>query len=460
VLLPVPLEVSTLFKPDVLKSDLEIKLKAVWLVCKQECIPEEGEFALKIPVQGSTALHKAAFDAAAALYPQALSSPASAKIAGQQLQFRIEQLPEALRGKKLELFPEAAEVLENGARLDASSGVNADANSGANSGAKWTQAWQGQVWTASFPISAQRSASPAEMPLVLTADGQPAYRVLATVQSSWPSLAPKAQMSPELTAALAANANASKAPIHVDGDVTSLLPALLFALIGGLILNLMPCVFPVLAIKVLSFSQASSTLQGQRARVTSGMAYTAGVILSFIALGGLMLALRAGGQALGWGFQLQSPAVIAALAVLFTLIALNLLGVFELASILPSSVATLQAKNPQIDAFLTGVLAVAVASPCTAPFMGASLGFALGLPAWQALAVFAVLGLGMALPYLIASIAPGFAARMPKPSQRWLGCCGCMGSKQALMARPHCWLLCCCWRCWSGRSVCKGVHAG
>jgi thiol:disulfide interchange protein len=107
--------------------------------------------------------------------------------------------------------------------------------------------------------------------------------------------------------------------------------------------------------------------------------------------------------------------VVAVLAALFTLIGLNLLGVFEFANVLPSSVATLQAKNPQIDAFLSGVLAVAIASPCTAPFMGASLGFALGLPAWQALAVFAALGVGMALPYLAASVVPAVARMLPRP---------------------------------------------
>jgi thiol:disulfide interchange protein len=178
-----------------------------------------------------------------------------------------------------------------------------------------------------------------------------------------------------------------------------------------LILNLMPCVLPVLAIKVLGFANAPS----QQARVAGGVAYTVGVVLSFLALGGLMLALRAGGEVLGWGFQLQSPAVVGALAVLFTLIALNLLGVFELANFLPSSVATLQAKNPQVDALLSGVLAVAIASPCTAPFMGASLGYALGLPAWQALAVFAALGIGMALPYLAASVVPAVAKLLPRP---------------------------------------------
>ncbi len=406
VLLPVPLEISTLFKPDFLKPDLEVKLKAVWLVCKQECIPEEGEFALKIPATSSTALHKAAFDAAFAAHPQDVKSQATAKIAGKQLEFSLRDLPAALRGKSLQLFPETAEVLDNGARLAS------EAAQAPKAAIQWTQAWAADVWTASFPLSAQRSASPDVMPLVLTVDGKTAYRVNAKVEGAWPAVAAAAQVPPELAAALKANAGASAKPIQAGGDaVTSLLPALLLALLGGLILNLMPCVLPVLAIKVLGFANAPS----QKARVAGGVAYTVGVVLSFLALGGLMLALRAGGEALGWGFQLQSPLVVASLALLFTLIALNLLGVFELSSILPSSVATLQAKNPSVDAFLSGVLAVAIASPCTAPFMGASLGFALGLPAWQALAVFAALGIGMALPYLAASLVPALANTLPRP---------------------------------------------
>jgi thiol:disulfide interchange protein len=405
VLLPVPLEISTLYKPDLFKPDLEIKLKAVWLVCKKECIPEEGEFALKIPATSSTALSKPAFDAALALHPQDVPSDAKAKIAGDQLELNVPHLPVALRGKILQIFPETAEVLENGAKLISEQGSKATA--------RWSQAWQGDVWTASFPLSAQRSASPETMPLVLTADGSTALRVQAKVEGSWPKVAAAAQVPPELAAALAANANASKAPVNAGGEssVKGLLPALFLALIGGLILNLMPCVLPVLAIKVLGFANAPNN----QARVAGGVAYTVGVVLSFIALGGLMLALRAGGEALGWGFQLQSPLVVASLALLFTLIALNLLGVFEFANILPSSLATLQAKNPQADAFLSGVLAVAIASPCTAPFMGASLGFALGLPAWQALSVFAALGMGMALPYLAASLIPAVANLLPRP---------------------------------------------
>jgi thiol:disulfide interchange protein DsbD len=145
------------------------------------------------------------------------------------------------------------------------------------------------------------------------------------------------------------------------------------------------------------------------------LAYTAGVVVSFVTLGGVLLTLRAAGEALGWGFQLQNPMVVSALAVLFTLIALNLLGVFEFGAMLPQSLLNARAKSPSTDAFLSGVLATAVASPCTAPFMGASLGLAIVWPTAQALAVFAALGVGMAAPYLLASWVPSVANLLPKP---------------------------------------------
>jgi thiol:disulfide interchange protein DsbD len=145
------------------------------------------------------------------------------------------------------------------------------------------------------------------------------------------------------------------------------------------------------------------------------VSYTVGVVLSFVLLGGVVLLLRASGEQLGWGFQLQSPWVVSGLAVLFTLIALNLLGLFEMGQLLPSQWASHQAKHPVMDAFLSGVLAVAVASPCTAPFMGASLGLAMTLPAWQALSIFATMGVGLALPYLLASWWPALVKLLPQP---------------------------------------------
>ncbi len=190
--------------------------------------------------------------------------------------------------------------------------------------------------------------------------------------------------------------------------------ALLLALGGGLLLNLMPCVLPVLSLKVLGLSMHETGHGDAKARMASGLAYTAGVVLSFLALAAGLLALRSAGEAVGWGFQLQSPLVVAGLAALFTLIGLNLAGVFEVGTLLGGLAGT-RAKRPWVDAGLTGVLAVAVAAPCTAPFMGAALGFAVGLPAPQALLIFAALGLGLALPFLLVSVVPGLARWLPKP---------------------------------------------
>jgi thiol:disulfide interchange protein len=402
VLLPVPLTITPAFKLSLLTSDIDIKLKATWLVCRKECIPEEGEFALKLPVKGSTAINSAQFNAAFAQGPKpvllavaGVSTPSSLTIDGSSIALAVHNLPVALRGKTLEFYPESNEVIETAAAF--------------------TQSWNGAVWNARVPLSAQRSNSPLMMPIVLAADvdgARQSYRTEIKVTGDWPKLAAVAQMPPALETALKAN-SASSAPV---GPPITLLAAILGALIGGLILNLMPCVFPVLAIKVMSFANVSaSQADDRRAHQISGVAYTAGVIMSFLALGALMLALRAGGEQLGWGFQLQSPAVVAALAVLFTVLGLNLAGMFEFGSFLPSSIASKQAKNPTVNAFLSGVLAVAIASPCTAPFMGASLGLAIGLPVFEGLLVFGAIGVGMALPYLAASLIPAVARALPRP---------------------------------------------
>jgi thiol:disulfide interchange protein DsbD len=228
--------------------------------------------------------------------------------------------------------------------------------------------------------------------------------IQAAVAGAWPTAAPPPAALPALNEAPATAMSAQPA--------TSLPLALLLALAGGALLNLMPCVFPVLSLKLLGFAVHADD---RRQLLAGGLAYTAGVVLSFVALAGLLLALRAGGEQLGWGFQLQQPAVVAALAALFTLIGLNLAGVFELGSVLPGSWGAARARHPTLDSALTGVLAVAVASPCTAPFMGASLGLAVTLPALEALSIFAALGLGMALPYLAASAWPRLARALPRP---------------------------------------------
>jgi thiol:disulfide interchange protein DsbD len=397
LLLPVPLTVAPGFSGDA----LAVRLSAQWLVCKDVCIPQQGEFALRVPARASSAAQRALFEAAFAAQPQDVAgAQAHAELVdgAKTLRVSIAGLPAALQGQALAFFPEAAGVFEHAAKPAAR--------------------WDGAVWHADVPISAQRFESPTRLHAVLTAPGLPSgARVGMAIAGTWPALV----VAPTQAAA-------QPAPLPPPSPSTDLGfgLALLFALVGGALLNLMPCVFPVLSLKVLGFAGHAHS---RRAQAGGGIAYSAGVVLSFVALAGLLIALRAGGEQIGWGFQLQSPGFVAALAVLFTVIALNLAGLFEFGSLLPSGAAALRLRHPLADSFLTGVLAVAVASPCTAPFMGAALGLAFTLPAAQALLLFAALGVGMALPYLALSFWPGLARAMPKPGA-W------MATFKAVMAFP------------------------
>jgi thiol:disulfide interchange protein DsbD len=199
-----------------------------------------------------------------------------------------------------------------------------------------------------------------------------------------------------------------------DNDGTAAIgwwQALLLAFVGGAILNLMPCVFPVLSLKLLGL--ASSVHRAEERRHAA--AYAAGVVLSFAALGGLLLALRSGGAAIGWGFQLQSPAVVGLLAYLLFAMGLSLSGVAEFGAGMSGIGGRFADRSGLAGAFATGVLATAVATPCTAPFMGAALGFALVAPAPIALAVFVALGCGLAAPMVLAAAIPGLARLLPRP---------------------------------------------
>lgn len=187
---------------------------------------------------------------------------------------------------------------------------------------------------------------------------------------------------------------------------------LLSAIVGGLILNLMPCVFPVLSIKLFSLINTSGQGAALNARrLREGLLYTAGVLATFIALGLVFLALRAGGAAIGWGFQMQSPVVVLALILLFWLMALSFLGYFQFGNRLMQ----VAGSSRHSSSFVTGVLAVFVAAPCTGPLMGAALGAAATLPAVSAMAIFIGLGLGLAAPFLIFAMSPALSARLPKP---------------------------------------------
>jgi thiol:disulfide interchange protein DsbD len=413
--LTVPVTVAADFRFPV-SGPLALALQAEWLVCRQECIPQEGRFTLNLASATTQTPNATSFESAQKLSPKPMAQlqqggtwitggQTTLSADARQITLRVHGLPVGWRGQTLSAFPVMANVVHNAAVQ----------------GKDWTQNWQGAVWTAQIPVSEERGDSPSSMHWVIAAGPEsapkaPAFEIETPVQGTWPALAQAApaEISPALAKALAenANANAAQKPAAPSTTALGLTLAILGALVGGFLLNLMPCVFPVLAIKVIGFAQAD-TSQGQHR--AAGMAYTVGVVLSFMLLGGLMLALRAAGEQLGWGFQLQSPPVVAGLALLFTLLGLNLAGVFEFGQMLPNSLATLQSRHPTVNSGLSGVLAVAVASPCTAPFMGASLGLAIALPVWQALMVFAAMGVGMALPYLAASWWPGIARALPRP---------------------------------------------
>lgn len=196
----------------------------------------------------------------------------------------------------------------------------------------------------------------------------------------------------------------------------SLLISAFFAFIGGLILNLMPCVFPVLSLKIIGIVEN----RGTKNLLPHGFGFLAGILLTMLVLSSLLIAVKSTGAMIGWGFQLQSPFFVCALATLFIVLSANLLGFFEF-SFTPriSGAGTTKKRSPFLESFLTGVLAVFVASPCTAPFMGAALGYALSASYIETLFIFLALGLGMALPWFLLTVFPWLTRWLPKPGQ-WM----------------------------------------
>lgn len=220
------------------------------------------------------------------------------------------------------------------------------------------------------------------------------------------------QKSYQLSAALTAAPAATKAPTTPPAAPVSLLSALLLAFIGGLILNIMPCVLPILALKALAITKKAQA--SRRAAALQGLAYTAGVLVSFLLIAGLMIGLKASGAAIGWGFQLQHPAFVAFLTAVMLLVSANLLGLFELPVLFGNKATAIDDDKP-LGSVLTGALAVLVATPCTAPFMASAIGATLTLPPLLALLVFSALGLGMAAPFLLISLWPAARRALPKP---------------------------------------------
>ncbi|MBK7593337.1 MAG: thioredoxin family protein [Betaproteobacteria bacterium] len=373
-----------------------LKAQVDWLVCKETCIPESVELALTLPVAaaaGADPTWAAPIAATRRALPRPLAGwQASAEGRGASIALTLVAPDGAGDPGKLRFFPLAERQIEPSAPQ--------------------TITRDGNAYRMILPVANDLAGPLPRLTGVLTA----ANSLGGGVTAATVDVALAGSVAAGAKPALAAAPKLNLAPPPPTPDLTLWLAAL-SALLGGVLLNLMPCVFPVLSIKVLGFAthhDRPSTLHRE------AFAYAAGVVLTFVALGLALFALRAAGEQLGWGFQLQSPAVVTALAALFFVLALNLSGVFEFGQFAPASLAGLTAKNRTLDAFASGVLAVVVASPCTAPFMGAALGFALAGSAWITLLIFAALGVGMALPYVLLAWFPGWRRRLPR-SGPWLG---------------------------------------
>jgi len=389
------LHLVTITPPADLKPGTEATLaaRADWLVCKETCIPDGADLTLTLPVAAAASADAASaprIAATRAALPQPLTGwNVDALGAGAQVTLRLSPPAGAAGPGRLHFFPYAdAQVEPSGTQSLAS----------AEKGA----------YVLALPVSSLHAGDFGRVTGVLTAsDGfaganGPVRAVTIDVPLTGKVVAgpkPKQDAGPVLNTAAPATD-------------TTLVAALALAFVGGLILNLMPCVFPVLSLKALSLATPGHS-DGPAMR-TSALAFAAGVVLTFVALAGALLALRAAGEQVGWGFQLQSPVVVTALALLFFVLALNLSGVFEFGAVWTGAGAR-PAANPHAEAFLSGVLAVVVASPCTAPFMGAALGYALTAPAAATLAVFAALGVGMAVPFTLLSWFPAWRRVLPRP---------------------------------------------
>ncbi|MDI1327814.1 MAG: protein-disulfide reductase DsbD family protein [Brevundimonas sp.] len=388
--LPVPVEIPATARAGTV---LPLTVRALFFVCSAEmCVPEELTLRLDVPVREGAAPLDPRHGAAITRVLESAPRPAGI---------------------------EARLALENGALvLSAAGGPLA----GRDPGPSYFFPFRGGVVG---HAAAQTGAwGPRGLTLRLEpggatrADGLtgPVEGVLATAHGAFEIRAEPGTAlagtsgSGDLAAAPDGGADAARAD---KPGLAVFLQAVLFAVLGGVILNLMPCVFPILAMKAAAL--AASAHDARHAR-RDGLAFLAGVLTTFLLLAGVLLALRAAGEAVGWGFQLQSPPVMAGLALLMLAVALNLSSVFHVGAGLQGAGSGPLARLPGgLGAFFTGVLAVVVAAPCTAPFMAFALGAALVMPWPLALVVFLGLGLGLALPYVAVSLTPGLLARLPRP---------------------------------------------
>jgi thiol:disulfide interchange protein DsbD len=392
VLLPVRIRVPDDLPPG---DRVTLEVEAEWLVCEEICLVARDAYALTLPVAATPEPHPVWAGEFAAT-ERALPFEAPGWEVAARVDTAAGRLGLALRPPRdwegtLEgawFFPRSPTLLEHTAEQP-------------------RHRSRGAVWQTA-PLSPYASALPDTLTGIV---------VLARRQA----LDDEGRRSLAVRVPLRTGSIPAPAPIRADGGAgpvrTSLLAALFLALGGGLLLNLMPCVFPVLSLKVLGFIEHAGG--DRRVLRRHGLAFAGGVIISFVALAALLLALRSAGQGVGWGFQLQDPRVVTFLVFLMVAVALNFLGILEVGAALTRLGAVGDDEGGLRGAFLTGVLATLVATPCTAPFMGTAVAAALVRPAAEGLAIFAGLGAGMALPYTVLSFRPGLLSRLPKPG-RWM----------------------------------------
>lgn len=354
-----------------LTADIEV------LVCNKICIPEYDILNVDVTIGDRTAPedHMALFEQARAALPEARSWPARYRDIDDVFQISFDPEGSFANATDVFFFPDEWGVIENAAAQK----IDGD----------------GKTYT----IHTERGTRPLKtlktIQGVLTweDDGGIAHAVLLSAERVFSAVV--AEQTPPKTAS------------------TALSTALLFAFLGGLILNLMPCVFPVLSIKALSLSQLSAKTPGI-ARL-HGIAYTLGIMISFAVIALALIGLKATGSQIGWGFQLQNPYFVLILCYVLFLLSLNLSGFFEFQLNFGNLGGKLAGKEGPTGSFFTGILATLVATPCTAPFMGVAMGFALTQPVVVGLSVFIALGLGLAAPYLLLSFVPALYKALPKP---------------------------------------------
>lgn len=388
-----------------------LRAEAEWLVCADVCIPEWDDLEIALPVAAGAQQpppspdSAARFHAARAALPVASPWPVAAARVDDRLLLTVEApslaatLTPGLESSDLLFFPDLDGVIENAAPQ--------------------ALAVEGDRLILSVPAARNLDTGPgSELSGLLVArlpDGRTPGGDGGDVQGFTFTAAPVRAESGSAAGFGAGfgagNARAGDGMALLAG--IGLLEALLLALLGGAILNLMPCVFPVIAMKAMGLVQKTGAPAAAIRK--HGLAYALGVLVSFGAIGVALLAIKAGGAAIGWGFQLQSPVFVALMAYLMLAVGLNLSGVFTIGERLMGVGQTAAARPGTGGAFLTGVLASAVAAPCTAPFMATAIGFALVQSPPVALAVLLAVGLGMALPYLLLTWIPGALRFLPRP---------------------------------------------